>query len=314
VIRRAASRLGRGWDAFWFAPADPLPLATARIACGAIVFLWALSLAPDLGAFYSEAGLTAGAAPQRDWWEPSLLAAAGSELAVGAVYVALIAASASLALGWHSRASAAVAFIAMTTLARANPYVLNSGDTLLRLVVFFLMLAPSGAALSLDRRRARLRGAEPATVRAWPVRLIQIQISAMYAMAVWSKLGGEEWRDGTAASYAMRLPDLVRFHLPPALERSELVAHAATYGTLVVEAGLAVLIWHKRTRVPALLAGLVLHLSIDATIRVGFFTLAVLAAYLSLSRPTALLAGARAMAARRPELPGWRRSPPAVRR
>jgi hypothetical protein len=117
----------------------------------------------------------------------------------------------------------------------------------------------------------------------WGLRLIQIQVAVMYAAAVWSKLQGAEWRDGTAASFAMRLPDLVRFPAPELVGRSLLAAEVATYGVLVVEAGLAIGIWHRRTRVPALLAGLVLHLSIDFTIRVGFFTLAVLTAYLSVA-------------------------------
>lgn len=297
MSRRAGPWLADRWCAFWFAPADPRNLAMVRIACGAISLAWAVTLGFDLGPFYSTTGLTGGTSPERDWWVPSPLTAAGSDLAVAAVYVALLCGSTALAIGWRSRWSAAVVFLAMTALARANPYVSNSGDTLLRLLAFYLLIAPSGAAMSLDRRRALRAGGSPTPVvhRVWPLRLIQIQLSVVYAAAVWTKLHGLEWRDGTAASFAMRLPDLVRFPAPSLVGRSELAAAVATYGVIVVEAVLAACLFSRRTRVPALLAGVALHLSIDLTIRVGFFTLAVLAAYLSATEASWFAAAARAV-------------------
>jgi hypothetical protein len=107
----------------------------------------------------------------------------------------------------------------------------------------------------------------------------------MYLAAVWGKLHGTAWRDGSATWYAARLPDLVRFPAPDLLGHSALVAHAATYATMLAEILVAVLIWNRRTRWAALLIGVALHLSIDLSIRVGFFTLAVFAAYASFLDP-----------------------------
>ena len=286
MISRSLMRAGQRADAFWFAPTDPATLALVRMAFGALVTLWALSLAPDLGAFFSPAGVVGDAATAHRSGEWSLLWLERSDTAVAAVYLTLLAASVALLVGWHTRLSAAIVFVAITSLTRANPFVLNSGDTLIRILAFYLMLAPSGMEFSLDRRRARRQRRATATTHpAWPLRLIQIQVSAMYVAAVWSKLQGPSWRDGSAVSYATRLPDLVRFPASGLLERSPLIAHAATYGTLLVESSLAVLIWHRRTRVPALAAGVLLHLGIDASIRVGFFSLAVFTAYLSFANP-----------------------------
>ena len=283
MTRRWARRV----DAFWFAPTDPATLALVRISpFGALVTLWTLSLAPDLAAFFSTAGVIGDAVPHAGNGTWSLLWVDHSNTTVAAVYLALLAAAVGTTVGWHSRLCATVVFVTLTSLARANPYVFNSGDTLIRVLAFYLMLAPSGLGFSLDRRRARQQGREVASTHpAWPLRLIQIQVSVMYASAVWSKLQGASWRDGVAVSYATRLPDLVRFPAPDFLERSPFVAHAATYGTLIVEAGLALLIWHPRSRFPALAAGVLLHLGIDASIRVGFFTLAVFTAYLSFADP-----------------------------
>ena len=75
---------------------------------------------------------------------------------------------------------------------------------------------------------------------------------------------------------------------------SAVAAQVATYGALVIEGALAVPIWHLRTRWTALVAALVLHPSIDATTRVGFFTLAVLIAYTRPASPAPLVPVVRA--------------------
>ena len=58
-----------------------------------------------------------------------------------------------------------------------------------------------------------------------------------------------------------------------------------TYGTLAVEFSLGVLIWNRRLRPYVLVAGIGLHLSIDLTMRIGFFSWAVFVAYLAFVPP-----------------------------
>ena len=229
MIRRCARRV----DAFWFAPTDPATLALVRIAFGALVTLWALSLAPDLGAFFSTAGVIGDASPTAATG-PGACSGSSTRTPPSRRSTSRCSPRAvGMTVGWHSRVCAAVVFVALTSLARANPYVFNSGDTLIRVLAFYLMLAPSGMEFSLDRRRARQRGRDVASTHpAWPLRLIQIQVSVMYASAVWSKLQGARWRDGTAVSYATRLPDLVRFPARRCFEHSPLFSQLATYGTL----------------------------------------------------------------------------------
>jgi hypothetical protein len=307
MTRRWAQRV----DAFWFAPLDPATLAVVRIAFGALATLWTLSLAPDLGPFFSDSGLIGDALRHGGDGTWSLLWIDHSDTTVAAVYLALLAAAVGTAVGWHSRVCAAVVFVALTSLARANPFVFNSGDTLIRVLALYLALAPSGMEFSLDRRRAERHGrGVAATHPAWPLRLIQIQISVMYVSAVWSKLQGASWRDGTAVSYVTRLPDLARFHIAGLIEQSPLLTHAATYGTLLIEGGLAVLIWHRRTRIAALAFGVLLHLGIDASIRVGFFSLAVFTAYLSFADPLWVRAKVNGAVA---TVQGWRAPQHAVR-
>jgi hypothetical protein len=285
VTGSAAHALVRRWRGFWFAEIDGGGLACVRIAFGFVLLAWALTLAPDLGAFFSRNGITSAAPSGAPWWEWSVFSLSDSDFAVGAVYVALVAGAGALLVGWHSRLSAAVVFVALTSLMRRTPYVFNSGDGLLRLIAFYLLLAPP-VRWSLDRRRAR------SVVPAWPLRLLQIQLTVIYLGAVTSKLRGASWRDGTAVSYALGLSDLRRVPAPDVLLHSPVAVAIATYGIVLAEAALAVLIWPRRTRVAALSAGVVLHLSIDALLRVGFFSVAVMVLYLSFLKPSRVRAPA----------------------
>jgi len=95
------------------------------------------------------------------------------------------------------------------------------------------------------------------------------------------------WNDGTAVSYAMQIQDLERFPLPARLIESIQVSSVMTYGTLAVELSLGVLVWKRTLRPWVLLIGVGMHLGIDYSIRVGFFSFAIFAAYLAFVTPEA---------------------------
>ncbi len=64
-----------------------------------------------------------------------------------------------------------------------------------------------------------------------------------------------------------------------------MVSNLATYRTLALELGLAVLIWSRRARPWVLLAGVAFHLLIEITMRVGFFALTMFVYYLAWLEP-----------------------------
>jgi hypothetical protein len=280
------------WNRFWFTPQSTSTLAVVRIAFGVVMLGWTAAIGHDLFAFYSSNGLLS---EQQDldqvvggWaWGP--LGTFTSDTALVVTYLALFVSSLMLLIGLKTRLAAVVVFLGLMALTRRNIWVLDSGDPLLRSIAFFLMFAPSGAALSLDRLLAVRRGrAEPRTFpqRApWALRLLQIQLSILYLSAVWFKVGGETWRDGTAVSYALRIENLQRFPLPDALITSELASNVLTFGTLAVELSLGLLVWNRKLRPWVLLAGVGLHLGIDYAIRVGFFSYGILVLYIAFIPP-----------------------------
>ncbi len=278
------ARLAPGWNRFWFDPVPTSTLALVRIAYGLVLLAWCGFMSFDLVAFFSGSGVL----PERLAlpWTWSLLEAFPSDLALFILFALLVVAAACVLVGWHTRLAAVVAFVALVSFERRNLVVLNGADILLRLFALYLALAPAGASFSLDRwRHHRDRFWEFPARSPWPLRLVQLQLSVLYLSTVWLKLQGTTWRDGTAVSYAWRVAEVIRFDLPAWLTSSAPVMALATYLTLAVEVALAVLIWNRRARPWVIAAGVALHLSVLATIRVGLFSVTVFVGYLAFTRP-----------------------------
>lgn len=306
------------WNRFWFEPMSSSTLALFRIAFGALVLLWTLSLSPSLFAFFSQDGILPRQ-PQFERGAWGVLGVFESDVAVAVVYFVLLLAAVSLTFGFKTRLSAFLVFFCVVSLTRRNPWILNSGDLLIRVLSFYMLFMPAAVALSVDRwLRERRRFWEFPTRPVWPLRLVQIQVSILYLTAVWDKTRGTTWNEGTAVSYAFRIGDLERLPIPPFVEDSLVLANLLTFGTLAIELALGILVWNRKLRPWVLLLGVSLHLGIDYAVRVGFFSYAVLVAYIAFLPPdtveswigslrawwTRRRAGARTTRGRLARLPG----------
>lgn len=277
--------MSRAWNRFWFSPEPVSTLALVRIAFGLVALAWTLALVPDLFQWFGADGILprqpGGVAGT---WGP--LGPAAPDGVLVAALVVLIVGSASLVVGYRTRAAALLVFLGLLAFQRRDPWVFDSGDGLLRVIALYLALAPSGAALSLDRaRRARDHFWEFPARAPWALRLMQVQLSVVYLATAWAKLRGTAWNDGTAVSYALRVGDLERLPIPHFVTDSVLVANLMTYGTLAIELAIGVLVWNRRARPWVLGLGVALHLGIDYSMRVGFFTGAMFVLYIAFIPP-----------------------------
>lgn len=281
-LTRPFTCLGTGWTRFWFQPQETSTLGLFRIAYGLLVTLWTISLLPNLFAFFGDDGIL----PQY----PKDGAAAWGvlELSTGTpllitVFVALLVSAMALTVGFHSRIAALVVWVCVLSFTHRNPLIGNSGDELIGNVALFLSLAPSGTSLSLDRLRnvGRDRFWEFPARAPWALRLVQIQLSVVYLSAVWDKVQGEMWRNGTAVSYALRIADVGRMPTPGFITHSVVISELMTYGTLALELSLGILVWNRLARPWVLTLGIVMHLGIDVSILVGFFSFMMIVCYLS---------------------------------
>ena len=291
-----ARRLGRAWNRFWFEPVPASTAALVRIAIGLLCLGWALSLAPDIDAFYLEGGILPR--PESRDVGPLVLGPLthAPDWVILATWSTLVLASALVVVGRWSRLASIAMFLALVSLQRRNPHVLNGGDGLVRLLALYLVAIPGGAWLSLDRvRRTRDLSVVP-LIAPWGLRLIQLQLCVVYLVAVWTKLSSHAWRDGSALAYAWRYEGIARFVPPRLVIDSPALIEPMTLASISIELAIPLLVWVRGARGWAIAAGIVLHLLIHATLQVGFFSLAIFACYLAFAPPDrsrAFVLGAR---------------------
>ena len=295
AVKTAPARAWRGWSQWAFGPIDTAPMAALRIAVGLLTIGWTLSLLPDARTFLGSSGLQHGL-PHYD--------SGAWTVQIGPPYLVLgvlLLAAVALAAGYRTRVASVVVAVLLLVVQRRDPWILNSGDLLLRELAFYVMLMPAGETWSLDARR-RAEAGKPERLRApWALRLVQMQVSALYLFSVWAKVRGNDWNDGTAVGIALQLEDLQRFTVPAALSTSLLVSAVLTYSSLAVEASLAFGLWLPRLRYWVMAAGVGLHLGIEASLLIGWFSLAVISSYLAFVPPAHLrlaVAKARELRAR----------------
>lgn len=279
-------RSGGGWQRFWFAPESTATLALVRIAFGLLATLWLASLGPMLLAFFGTDAVLVERPRLAPWTWTFMTFLAGQPVLVVLFWLVSLLGAVALTVGWRTRLAAVVVLVGLVSFTRQMPLAINGGDLLIRVVAVYLVLAPAGAALSVDRwREHRDRFWSFPMHAPWVLRLMQIQLSVVYVSTVWEKVAGATWRNGTALSYALRLDDLQRLPTPAFVTDTVWLVQALTLGTLGLELAIGILVWNRAARPWVLGMGVLLHLSIDLTIAVGFFSFTMLTLYLAFLSP-----------------------------
>jgi hypothetical protein len=276
--------LFKAWNNFFFSEQSPLPLAGFRIVYGCVVTATLVLLKSDWLAWYGVHGwVTIGTMrelepgtrlnlfaliPQDDRW-------------IAALFWFALAAALLLTAGLFTRFSSILLYVCLVSLDQRNLYILHGGDTFLRVSAFFLMFAPAGAALSLDRliriRRGK-EGPDIPTQRLWAQRMIQIELSLVYVITALWKLKGAPWMNGSALFFIYHLLEFQRFPIPDFL-LNPTILKLGTWFAVVLEFSLGTLIWIKRIRYKVLLAGLLFHLTLEYSLNVPMFEWDILTAY-----------------------------------
>lgn len=282
-----------GWDRFFYSSTDATNLAIFRILFGFFLFLNGISLVEDFEAWF---GVGPNAlVPLSDsltfysnirfnlfkWLSPT-------ESAAWFVLITYIVSSLMVMIGFKTRMAAVICFLLMVSLQNRNYAILNSGDTLMRCMLFLMMFAPSHVKYSVDAWLAKSNG-HPYSERIsyTTVRLLQLQFSFVYLATTLFKLKGYDWVDGTAVYYTSRLENFQRLVLPIVFDIPFLVK-MATWSALLIEFAMGTLVWVKELRIWVLLAGIGLHLLIEVSMSIGFFEWVMIAGYILFFEPKEL--------------------------
>ena len=249
------------WRRFWFAPADPRPLAVVRPLAALLGLILAGSYAADLERWFGPAGMIPPR-PAAAWRVPfsvSLYDGATEPSAIRGLFAATLAAFAALGVGLGTRVAAPTAAILWASLLHRGPMLAGPADDCLAVLLWCLAVGPCGSRLSIDRwlaGRAGRRMPEASAAAAVSLGLVKLHAAAIAAAAALAQLKGAVWWDGTAAWWlAGRAGSLV--DPTPLYVRSvqlmNLVSHAVVGFEILFAAGL----WFSSTARDTARAGLV---------------------------------------------------------
>ena len=350
------SRFFRGWNRFWFSPADPTTLGLIRLCAGLatfyVILLYTFDLQELLGKdawinleTVTKLRLDAPVViPPTDWmppspppepatpeekqaieayrreWEsdPRANYAKGNVVCsiwyhvtdpgwMLAIHIGILAVIFLFAIGFCTRVTAVLTWLGVLSYIQRAPTTLFGMDTMMNIALVYLMIGPSGAALSVDRlierwwarRQARREGRppppdlppEPLVSANFALRLMQIHFCIIYLAAGLSKLQGSMWWNGTAVWGTMANPSFNP--LDVALYREfliflskhrwlwEIVIGGGTVFTLVIEISLPFLIWNPRLRWLMISGAVMLHTGIALVMGLVGFGLFMLCLLLS---------------------------------
>ncbi len=308
----SGSLRARGWNSFFFTPADPTTLGLIRVVVG-LLTLWSLIvLGIDLYDYFGSDG----------WADPNVIWQAQLQRQPFAwsfwflvpdhllrpVWLACLATVGLYTVGLFSRVTGILTWFIIVSTVRRVPIALFGFDQILSTLALYLAATfASGQAVSLDRFLRRWRDAravarsqrpagsmggrkvtpsEPGVPRPTiaanlALRLIQLHLVFIYAMAGLAKVQGPSWWNGMAIWGTMTAGEFVTRDFT-ALAAWPLVLNFITHASLAFELLYPILIWIPILR-PLMIAGAaVLHLGI-AIVAPGLteFGLAMIAANLA---------------------------------
>jgi uncharacterized membrane protein YphA (DoxX/SURF4 family) len=279
-----------GWDHFFYKKTDATALCVFRILFGIFLFINGISLVEDFHEWYGlgDKALIPLEASMNfysnfrlniyNWLSPT-------EFSAWFVLITYIVTSLFVTIGFKTRISTIVCFILMVSMQNRNYSILNSGDTLMRCMLFLMIFAPTHVKYSVDAYLKKLKGAPYSSqISITTIRLMQLQFSLVYFATTLFKLKGYDWVDGTAVYYTSRLVNFQRIVLPIVFDFPALVKFA-TWSALFIEFAMGTLVWVKELRIWVLLAGLFLHLGIEVSMSIGFFEWVMIAAYILFLEP-----------------------------
>ena len=282
----------RGWNRFWFEPADPATLALIRICAGAMLLythlVWTIDLVDFFGpdAWVSPHAIETMRPESYAWSYLFLIESSG---VLWAAHIGALVVFAMLTFGLFSRVVSVLAFLATVSYIARAPGALFGLDQINLLLAMYLMVGDSGGAYSLDRLWTRRRAGHPLPVRKTvstniAIRLIQVHMCIIYLFAGLSKLEGTSWWNGSAMWLAFGNYEYQSLDMTWMAEHPLLV-NFLTYLTVFWEVYYCVLIWSRKLRPIMLTLAIPLHLGIGVCLGMMTFGLVMLIGNLAFVSP-----------------------------
>lgn len=265
----------RRWDHFLFESCDPLLAPVLRIGFALLIVIQTLCVWPDAAYWYSDSGVLKSQTAEQilgpQAW--SLLHGLDSEPWMAQLgLLCLLVHSGLMLLGCYSRFQVAAIFVWLVSFQNRNPLITDGEDTVFRILAFLLIWLPLDAKWSvMALRDSKNAHRTPTAKDAWALRLIQFQMTVIYASTALCKLEGETWQNGSAVGFVSRMTDNFGRWISPEWFDLPWITPLATWGTLAVEAFLPFGLWIPKIRWLAIGLAALMHLGIEASMNLFLF-------------------------------------------
>ncbi len=243
--------LGAEWMRLWFTPADVRPLAAVRILAATLGLMLLWSYAGDLDAWFGPAGMVPHdvAEAWRPRWGVSLFDHATTSAALWALFGGTVAAFVALLFGVATPVATLTAAVLWASLLHRGSMLAGPADDCLAVLLWCLVVGPSGRTWSIDRMLADWLGrpvAESSIAARVSLGLIQVHAAALTVAALLAQLKGDVWWDGTAAWWLASRDGAL--DLRAAYAGFEYLMNLVTHAIVAFEILFTVGIWFTATR------------------------------------------------------------------
>jgi hypothetical protein len=183
-----------------------------------------------------------------------------------------------LTIGFCTEVFCFISFFLFTSLNNRNCYIFNSGDSLLRILLFLMIFSSCGFYMSLDNivyEREQLNALiNPLTTRFIQIVVIKVYIHAFYSKLLFSNF----WREGTGLYYSISNLWVARYNLNPYINKFIFIF--LNYATLIAESALVIGLLFKETSTICVFILIFLHLLFEILLRINLFGVIMIACLL----------------------------------
>jgi hypothetical protein len=193
---------------------------------------------------------------------------------VNLAFAAYVGGLAGLFLGYRTRLSAALAWLAHMALGHSSHMSTYGVDSFAQIGLFYCCWFPVAHALSLDRATGRLRMSDATCTfqSRLGLRVLQLHVCIIYTASGLEKALGEQWWNGEAIWRAVMGAPLDSPIDCSFLATIPWLTKGMCWMTLVLEAGVVGFVWHPRLRKLWLVGIVGMHLGIALVL--GLWTFA----------------------------------------
>ncbi|MEW9502417.1 DCC1-like thiol-disulfide oxidoreductase family protein [Jeotgalibacillus marinus] len=196
----------------------------------------------------------------------------------------------SFLVGYKGKVTSILNFIFVWSIMARNSLILDGGDNISRIILFYLLFAKTTAYFSVDSYlKNKRKGSKETTeisvnhfslrnlVHNLAILACLTQVSIMYLSSGFHKASGEMWQNGTAIYYILQVDEFSHPFFREILHSSDLFLVLATLMTVIIQLAFPFLLFNRYTRYLAMFGVISMHSGIAVVMGLISFSFLMIA-------------------------------------